>query len=92
MGESGFGDPPESAAIFILPPGYADEPAPVLEDAGILNLIDWAGAGLLLVDGNNLVSNSSPGITPADLMLLDIETGVGKWLPHGAAGFVSLIN
>lgn len=92
MGEVGFGDPPESAAIFILPPGYADEPALVLEDAGILNLIDWAGPGLLLVDGNNLVSNNSPGITPADLMLLDIETGVGKWLPHGATGFVSMIN
>jgi hypothetical protein len=92
MGESGFGDPPESAAIFILTPNYDAEPAMVLEDAGILNLIDWTGPGLLLLDGNNLVSNSSPSITPADLMLLDIETGVGKWLPHGAAGFVSLIN
>jgi hypothetical protein len=92
MGENGSGDPPESAAIFILLPGYEGEPAFVLEDAGMLNLIDWAGPGLLLVDGNNLGKNSNPSITPADLMLLDIETGVGKWLPHAAPGFVSLIK
>ena len=92
MGESGFGDLPESAAIFILPPSSEDGPTMVLEDAGMLNLIGWAGTGLLLVDGNNLESNSSPGITPNELMMLDIESGVGQWLPHAASGFVSMID
>jgi hypothetical protein len=92
MGENGIGEPPEGAAIYILPTNYQAEPILVLEDAGMLNLIGWAGPGLLLVDGNDLAKNSTPGLTPAaDLMLLDIENGVGQWLPHNAAGFVSLI-
>ena len=92
MGDNSFGEPPESAAIYTLAPFYEEEPIMVLEDAGLLNIIGWAGPGLLLLDGNNLVTNSNPGITPTDLMLVDIETGVGKWLPYAAAGFVSLIH
>ena len=91
MGAGGLGDPPDSAAIFILPPFYEGEPTMVLEDAGILNLIGWAGPGFLLVDGNNLELNRSPDTTPSELMLIDIETGIGQWLIHDASGFVSLI-
>ena len=91
IGEAGMGEPPEGAAIYILPPDYQAEPVLVLEDVGILNLIGWAGPGLLLVDGNNLEVNSAPGTTPAHLMLIDIETGLSQWLPHDASGFVSLV-
>jgi hypothetical protein len=91
MTDAGLGETSEGAAVFILEPPYQAEPLLVLEDAGLLNLIGWAGPGLLLVDGNDLAKNSAPGTTPADLMLLNIETGVGQWLPQDAAGFVSLI-
>jgi hypothetical protein len=91
MGEPGLGGSPEGAAIFILEPLYQAEPILVLEDAGMLNLIGWAGPGLLLVNGNDLAKNSTPGITHTDLMLLKVETGVSQWLPHNTAGFVSLI-
>ena len=91
MGDGGLGDPPESAAIFILPPFYEGEPTMVLKDARILNLIGWAGPGFLLVDGNKLELNRSPDTTPSELMLIEIETGIGQWLIHDASGFVSLI-
>jgi hypothetical protein len=92
MGESDYGDPPEDAAIFLMEPPYQNEPLLVLQDAGLLNLLGWASPSLLLADGNNLIENPDRTYSlPTDLMLVDVETGVGKWLPYDADRFVSLI-
>ena len=93
MGESGSGNPPEDAAIFLSEPPYKDEPVLLLDDAGLLNLLGWASPNLLLANGNKLVDNAS-GIStlPAQLMLLDVKSMEGNWLLFDADRFVSLVN
>jgi hypothetical protein len=92
LGESDYGDPPEDAAIFIIAPPYQAPPDLLLHDAGLLNLVGWASLNLLVADGNNLAENAAGNSTlPADLMLVDIDAGVGTWLPLGAERFVSLV-
>jgi hypothetical protein len=93
MGAAGYGDPPEAAAIFIIEPAFKNEPVLVLADAGLLNLLGWASPSLVLVDGNNLAENPARDSTlPAHLMLVDLENGVGTWLPYDADRFVSLVH
>lgn len=93
MGESGSGNPPEDAAIFLSEPPYKDEPVLLLDDAGLLNLVGWASPNLLLANGNKLVDNAS-GIStlPAQLMLLDVKSMEWNWLLFDADRFVSLVN
>jgi len=93
MGEGVYGDPPEDVAIYLIEPPYQDEPVLILSDAGLLNLLGWASPDLLLVDGNNLEGNSQGrSTTPAHLMLVDVVTGEGVWLPLDAGQFVDLVR
>jgi hypothetical protein len=92
MGESDYGDPPEDVAIFLIGPPYHDESFLVYQDPGLLNLLGWASPDLLLADGNNLAENASRNrTTPADLILVDVETGLGEWLLLEANQFVALV-
>lgn len=92
MGDGVYGDPPEDVAIYSVEPPYQGEPVLILSDAGLLNLLGWASPSLLLADGNNLPENASAiQTTSADVILVNVETGMGEWLPLGANHFVDLV-
>jgi hypothetical protein len=89
---SDFAAPPEDVAVFYLEPPYTGEPVLILNDAGLLNLLGWVSPREILADGNLLdASQSTKGTIPSMLMLIDVTTRAGVWLPRDASGYNGLV-
>ena len=87
-----FDGPPTDVAIFYSELPYLEDPILVLSEAGLQNLLGWVSSEQILADGNQQDDIQPSGISiPSKLMLIDIATKSGAWLPVAAHGFSALV-
>lgn len=92
LDDSVYDAPPADVAVFYIEPPYTGLPVLVVKEPGLLNLLGWVSPGRFLGDGNPLdEDNPVVGGIPTRLMMVDITSGVGEWLPMDAKGYIDLI-